>query len=972
MAHTHTVIDDDSRFVIDIDSRVISHPSEQQPVLVQHDHNSERFTFEIKRDIDGHDVTDCNLIRVHFINISATNANEFSASIYEVPIDDLKVDPDDDTLATFSWLVAQEATEYVGTLNFLVELACVNKDTLSVDYSWHSGVYEGIVISNGMDNSEYVIGVRYDVLDTWVAQFESRLEASANQAVSKVDDALESAEHELRARAAVISADLTRDVLTMHGILTQTTGDSSDKVMSQKAVTDKINTANARIDQILTNRGVTNSAFSEDISLSDRYAAWDGTGDYKAYSLQYTLGISGVSIKFTITGANYINAVGYAGYNHKIHMSHPLGNLPYGIKPTEEIRVDLGAARYASGTDAEYHKVYLILKTDGTIEYYTELDGGINTESTTPLPLEIKFMSPNEKQDYLNLPEITDARIDGNGNTHVTVGDAIRSQFGAVSDEFKNTWDEMRWEQSQFVDIIDRNDKRIDNIEQILDPVPVVIDSDTEYEKIVPAGVLPSALIEKVGGMSRKCTNYAVNNTVRDIENAGLRIVVENGNSFFTVNGTSTATQSSPTIRYFILQPGTYTASVIGINSGDRLYLAKKDGTIIINYIELNAPKTFTITEEDEYFMQFIYDANSKYSNTEIKVQINEGSTALPYEPYFPGIRHAKVTALESNGKNLVDISKALNDNFVDNGDGTYTMTKTGSNRFSARIPFYLPAGTTVYYSATIVASSGIAQSQKGLQIQLIPADSWTPDCTSNTNNYATPKFDVGRMSFYLDSEDAEGAYITVKDVQVEYGSAKTEYKPYSAEPIDTFEIPLTVQASLDGYGLGVSTDYNNHIEYTDDGRVKYVQMCKEVTFDGTENWTRIDAENNFNLGGIRSAFSPAKELGGSPSIMICSHYTPRFANEQGCAYMSNTSFSFIDANYPTLGEWKMHLANLKANGNPLTVVYALKRPIEIDITDLITPDNYLRIQSGGRIVAVNEHNQGAFTQIVYQKKEGA
>ena len=142
-------------------------------------------------------------------------------------------------------------------------------------------------------------------------------------------------------------------------------------------------------------------------------------------------------------------------------------------------------------------------------------------------------------------------------------------------------------------------------------------------------------------------------------------------------------------------------------------------------------------------------------------------------------LKHSKVMSVTSTGKNLIDVSQALNSQFVANRDGTYTMTKNGSNRFSARIPLYLPAGTTVYYSATIVASSGIAQSQKGLQIQMLPADAWTPDCTINTNSSATPQFDVGRMSFYLDSEDADGAYITVKDIQLEIGPVKTEHEPY-------------------------------------------------------------------------------------------------------------------------------------------------------------------------------------------------
>ena len=48
MAHTHDVIDYDKHFVIDPVTRQIDNKS-GKIVLMQNDHNSERFTFEIPR-----------------------------------------------------------------------------------------------------------------------------------------------------------------------------------------------------------------------------------------------------------------------------------------------------------------------------------------------------------------------------------------------------------------------------------------------------------------------------------------------------------------------------------------------------------------------------------------------------------------------------------------------------------------------------------------------------------------------------------------------------------------------------------------------------------------------------------------------------------------------------------------------------------------------------------------------------------
>ena len=50
-------------------------------------------------------------------------------------------------------------------------------------------------------------------------------------------------------------------------------------------------------------------------------------------------------------------------------------------------------------------------------------------------------------------------------------------------------------------------EKRITNLEQGIIPSPFVTDDGVAYQKEVPANVLPFAEVEKIGGMTRKCTN---------------------------------------------------------------------------------------------------------------------------------------------------------------------------------------------------------------------------------------------------------------------------------------------------------------------------------------------------------------------------------------------------------------------------------------------------------------------------------
>jgi hypothetical protein len=53
-------------------------------------------------------------------------------------------------------------------------------------------------------------------------------------------------------------------------------------------------------------------------------------------------------------------------------------------------------------------------------------------------------------------------------------------------------------------------------------------------------------------------------------------------------------------------------------------------------------------------------------------------------------------------------------------------------------------------------------------------------------------------------------------------------------------------------------------------------------------------------------------------------------------------------------------------------VVYALAEPIETDITDLFADENFIEVEGGGTIRAVNEYNNAVPTTITYLTKEGS
>lgn len=159
MPHIHNIVDAGNHFVIDPLLRLIS-TSTPELVLVQGDHNSERYTFEIPRIIEGHDMSLCNRIEVHYDNVSK-DKKETNEGFY-VTVDAVTTD---DTL-TFSWIISGNATRLAGTLKFWVTFRCID-DTGEIVYSWGTDVFKGVKVIANNCNTDTVIETFPDVLEKW-------------------------------------------------------------------------------------------------------------------------------------------------------------------------------------------------------------------------------------------------------------------------------------------------------------------------------------------------------------------------------------------------------------------------------------------------------------------------------------------------------------------------------------------------------------------------------------------------------------------------------------------------------------------------------------------------------------------------------------------------------------------------------------------------------------------------------------
>lgn len=164
MEHKHGVHDSDTHFLIDPTTRKIRTETSRKTTVIQFDHNSERFTFEIPRYIEGHDMAECNKAEVHYLNVDARTKEEMRGVYVS---DDLAISKTDSSVVSCSWLISSNATQLVGTLNFIVRFCCV--DGGIVTYAWNTAV-ASVAVSTGIDGGEFVAAEYADVLETWKAE----------------------------------------------------------------------------------------------------------------------------------------------------------------------------------------------------------------------------------------------------------------------------------------------------------------------------------------------------------------------------------------------------------------------------------------------------------------------------------------------------------------------------------------------------------------------------------------------------------------------------------------------------------------------------------------------------------------------------------------------------------------------------------------------------------------------------------
>lgn len=502
----------------------------------------------------------------------------------------------------------------------------------------------------------------------------------------------------------------------------------------------------------------------------------------------------------------------------------------------------------------------------------------------------------------------------------------------------------------------------------------------TTYRSTVPSGADDFARVNKIGGMTHKTRNLIPPATRKSYTHNGITYTVNDDGSV-VANGTATA-ESNFEIqltwngeKISLVKGKTYTLSA-GVSSPSNTTYR-----LIVQNVGYNQAvdigSSFVANYTDYYAFIRIYSGYVA-NNLTFYPMLNEGTTALPYEPYFEGLRNAEVTELKSefgnlfNYDNILDRLKGTGENAGKiwvNSTGYSANFYTGTNGSSTPVLreyldklMFLTKGTYYAYFDIDFYQDDVPETDRCIQARAIllnGEDFWCGQGGQKLSNGGSfTMYEDGYC--YLRSYTNKRCYISNLMIT---RTPRDTYIPYKYESIP---IPEAVK-SLDGYGLGVNSEYYNYIDFD---RKVFVQNVHRKVFDGTEYISR-----GTNGAGVTRfiASTPYTAINVSNVVnVVCNHYKPSTIYETN-DYAENrlgasaSAIRWVDAELLNGTEEEMK-AKLKAwydEGNPLIVDYVLAEPIETDISAYLT-DEYIEVEGGGTVTVVNEYGLDAPTNISY------
>ena len=302
---------------------------------------------------------------------------------------------------------------------------------------------------------------------------------------------------------------------------------------------------------------------------------------------------------------------------------------------------------------------------------------------------------------------------------------------------------------------------------------------------------------------------------------------------------------------------------------------------------------------------RIVIKSGTTVNNLVFRPMLNEGTEAKPYSKWFAGLKNVFFKEIVSTGKNLIPFPY-YNKSGVINGI-TYTVNSDGS--------IFVNGTATANSSFVLVSNISPIRLDKSKKYVLsgCPAGGGFESYRIFIQNttYQQGYSDMGNgvpftaeyTDYYIFIIIGEG--VTVNNLvfrpMLNHGASALPYEPYIS---DTLSVATPIELP----------EYD--VAFPETGETK--RQSNTLTFDGTENWT---ANTNY------TAFSLDLPSKGIAFTSICSPYrSPKITawNQLKDYEAQNGELVLLikDSTYSTVDEWKAHLAELAAAGNPLTITY--------------------------------------------------
>ena len=417
----------------------------------------------------------------------------------------------------------------------------------------------------------------------------------------------------------------------------------------------------------------------------------------------------------------------------------------------------------------------------------------------------------------------------------------------------------------------------------------------------------------------------------------GVKCTVNDDGSI-TFNGTATGVVNFVlyNINDCYLSEGTYTFKLYGGIQSEIYFVTGGAGsTVPIEY----GDRTITL-EEGTAIGNFNIQipTGTVVNNVTVYPMLNEGSTALPYMPYFSGLKNAFFKEIVSTGRNLFSAETAIPYNNCTYENGVVKQISADSaDYYTWKIQFFK--------DSTFLTQSDVLFSQTGT----IPA--LTIEKPSEANRLFlglngrerdtlmmidVSNFPNGKYTATWNVLNITQGSVSWNNIMLNYGSSAFPYEPYTQSVLS---LPEAVEL----------TEYDT--AYPETGEIQ--RQSETDVFNGTEMWndysddTRFIYTANLSKGAVKTT-----------TDVVCNLYPTAPINGVTLTGDNGKVFTSIQvilskSIYPNLSAstaWKSQLAAWNEAGNPLTVTY---KTAEVQSTEQanFSADSYIAWKNGSETI---------------------